>query len=389
MRLIRCFPYAFLLILPFTGFSQKESKKNPYRFYSLKLHSGSHFYTGTELKEKLKNGYASIEVRTGWQAAGKAPWQQEHLNPSYGIGWYSGYVGDIDIFGNPHALFGFITFPVIKKRRNTLQVEPALGLTYNLKPYNVDHNAINDAIGSKFAVYFALHAGGKYQLNREMDLLYGLDLTHFSNGRTVTPNLGLNMMGFSAGFRYNYNALQRKVDNSIYPIKLLEARPQLPPGRSPRRIRSNSLAVYQAIGTVQNKDDAGTNHRYITSSTVVEYQHSFNTKHGFSAGLDAFLDYSARDTAEFVKNKDAMTVFFPGLHAGYDFQFWRLAIRLQIGANLSAVGREIKGNTFIRPAVRYLVNKRLYAQVGLKTFNGATADWVEAGFGFRFYHKEN
>jgi hypothetical protein len=371
-----------------TAFTQTEKRPNNYRFYSLKLHSGRHFYTGTELKDKLKNGYASIEIRTGWQATGMDDWQKEHQYPSYGIGWYSGYVGDIDIFGSPHALFGFATFPVLRKKRTTIQVEPALGLTYNLKPYNIEHNAINDAIGSKFAVYFALHAGGKYQLNREMDLLYGLDVTHFSNGRTVTPNLGLNMMGFSAGFRYNYNSKQKKVDNSTHPMTLLEARPLLPKGESPRRIRSNSIAIYQAVGTVQNKDNAGTNHRYMTSSTVLEYQHAFNTKHGFSAGFDAFLDYSARDTAEFVENKEAMAVFFPAVHVGYDFQFWRLAIRLQIGANLSSVGREIKGNTFVRPAVRYLINKRLFAQLGLKTFNGATADWVEAGLGYRFYHRE-
>lgn len=375
----------FCLLFSFPTLAQKEKDRNNFRFYSLKLHTGRHFYTGTALKDKLKNGYGSIEIRTGWQSVGKEGWQREHLYPSYGIGWYSGYVGDIDIFGNPHALFGFITFPVIKSKRHIVELEPALGLTYNLKPYNVEHNAMNDAIGAKFAVYFALHAGGKYMLNREMDLLYGLDVTHFSNGRTVTPNLGLNMIGFSAGFRYNYNALQRKTDNGTYPATILESRPLLPPTVRSRKTSSHAVALYQALGTVQNKRDAGTNHRYLTSSTVLEYQYTVTTKHGFSAGINAFIDPSARDTTEFVLNKEKREAFFPAAHLGYDFMFWRLAIRLQVGANLSAIGRELKGNTFVRPAVRYAANQRLYAQLGLKTFNGATADWVEAGIGYKFF----
>ncbi|WP_315824548.1 acyloxyacyl hydrolase [Paraflavitalea speifideaquila] len=149
--------------------------------------------------------------------------------------FYSGNVGDIEIFGRPHAAFGFITFPFSNKRRNNFQIEPALGLTYNLKPYNPEHNVINDAIGAKFAVYFALNLGGKYKINREIDLLYGYDITHFSNGRTVTPNLGLNMMGFSVGGRYNFNAAQRKTDNSIFPTTLLDARPHLQPAQPHQR----------------------------------------------------------------------------------------------------------------------------------------------------------
>lgn len=382
----------FLLLLSglsvtVSAISQSHTKKQRFRLYSLKFHTGRHFYTGTELKDKLKNGYGALEVRTGWQSKGDAAWQREHQYPSYGMGWYTGYVGDEDIFGQPHALFGYISFPAYRRGRITLAVEPALGLTYNLKPYNPEHNVINDAIGSKFAVYFAMHIGGKYHLNRKINLLYGMDLTHFSNGRTVTPNLGLNMMGFSTGVRYNYNSMQRKVDNSLYATNLLQSRPLLAKGESPRKVKESSLSLYQAVGTVQNKKDAATNHRYLTSSTVLEFQHRFNTKHGMFAGFDAFVDPSARDTSEFKANKEALAIFFPSVHVGYDFMFWKMAIRFQVGIPVTKIGRELKGYYFIRPAVRYDVNKRLFAQIGLKTFNGATADWMEWGLGYKLAKK--
>lgn len=84
-------------------------------------------------------------------------------------------------------------------------LEPSLGLSYDFEPYNPETNVHNDAIGSRFNVYFALNLGAAYRLNREMDLVYGLDLTHFSNGRTFRPNKGLNLAGLNLGFRYHFN----------------------------------------------------------------------------------------------------------------------------------------------------------------------------------------
>lgn len=359
-----------------------------FRMLSIKFHGGKHFYTGNGLSDKLRHGYGAVEIRTGWQTKGKHPWEAEVNYPSYGLGWYTGYVGDMDIFGNPNALFGFVAFPLIRGKRLNLQVEPALGLTFNLKPYNHKTNEINDAIGSRIAVYFALHAGVRYRLTRELDLLFGYDMTHFSNGRTLTPNYGLNMGGFSGGFAYHYNGHQRKVDNSLHPSTLLEARPFYPSPHKPRKIREDNISLYQAFGRVQNKDDAGTTHSYTTLSTVLEYQHRFNTMHGITVGVDALFDPSAKDTAEYPLNKEQKS-FFPAAHLGYDFHFWRLMVRLQIGVPLTSMGRKLKGKTFIRPAVRFEATKRFFAQIGLKTMNGATADWVEFGLGYKIFRKEH
>jgi hypothetical protein len=69
--------------------------------------------------------------------------------------------------------------------------------------------------------------------------------------------------------------------------------------------------------------------------------------------------------------------------------FWRLTVRLQIGYNLTTIGRELKRNTFMRPALRYEFTKRFYGQVGLKTMNGATADWIEFGAGYKLFYRRH
>jgi hypothetical protein len=381
------FSIAIIMISSISVGAQTDLNEGRFKFYSFKFHSGRHLYTGQQLSDKLKNGYAAIEFRAGWQSKGKQQWQKELNYPSYGVGLYNGYIGDVDIFGSPHAIFGFMTFHASRIKRNSWQIEPAIGVTYNLKPYNAKMNPINDASGAKVAIYLSLHAGGKYRLNRELDFLYGVDITHFSNGRTFTPNLGLNMWGFSSGIRYNFNADQKKLDDSEHPTKLLEARPTFGSKLKPSPIRETNLSFYQAVGTVQNSEDAGTNHRYLVTSSVIELQHKFNTKHAVTAGFDAFVDPSATDTTDYPLNKEKLERFFPGAHIGYDFMFWKLLIRFQIGVHLSSIGRTLKGNTFVRPAIRYEINKRLFGQFGLKTRNGAEADFAEIGLGYKIFYQ--
>ncbi len=212
---------AVLLGTALMGYAQQTDLTNPangkYRFFEVKLHSGMHIYSGQSLTDELRNGYGAVELRYAWQTKGDQEWQKAYVYPAFGIGWYQGYIGDPEVFGNPNALYGFASFHLGHHKRHNFLIEPALGLTYNLIPYNPETNVINDAIGARFAVYFNLNFGGKLQLNREVDFIYGVDFTHFSNGRTATPNFGLNMFGVNIGARYHFNRMQKQVDRSFHP----------------------------------------------------------------------------------------------------------------------------------------------------------------------------
>ena len=357
-----------------------------FRFFDLKGHSGMHIYSGQSLADELQYGYGSLEIRYGWQTKGSEEWQKAYFYPAFGVGWYSGYIGDPDVFGNPNALYGFASFPLSHHKRNIFLIEPALGLTYNLNPYDPETNTINDAIGAKFAVYFNLNFGGKFRLNREVDLLYGLDFTHFSNGRTATPNFGLNMFGLNLGARYHFNTLQKKVDNSLNPTTVLHVRPDYLDHHKPQKLGQHIVRLYQAIGTVQNDRDAGTDTRYMTSSTVLEYQYRFNELSSVYFGGDLFYDGSVSDTITHPSYNTYQTTVFPAIHAGYEFSFWKIGIGVQVGVYLSEAANEYKNSLlWLRPNIKYDFSDRFYAQLGLKTFDGAAADWVEYGIGFKLF----
>ena len=356
-----------------------NSDENQGRFRNIELkgHTGTHLYSGNTLTTKLSSGYGALEFRYAWQSRDDEVWGK-YGYPSYGIGFYSGFVGDPQVFGNPNALFAFINFPISRPaRRNVFGISPSLGLTYNLQPFNPETNPLNDAIGARMAVYFSLNFGWAYKWTPEMDITYGIDFTHFSNGRTFTPNYGLNMFGVNLGLRYHYNTDQQRIDKQMYPDELLQSRFNRSV-KTPNEVvpDNQSINTYFALGTVQTEQGAGTDTRYGVFAFVLDYQHKFNNMHSVSGGLDFFVDNSLKETNP---NGDGKTSLV-GIHGGYDFMFWRMTVLAHMGTYLTDnLGKD---PLFLRPAIRYDINKWAFAQVGLKTI-GFAADWVEFGIGFR------
>ena len=360
------------------NFEEVKDSVNYGRFRTLGIrgHTGGHLYSGQTLEDKVVNGYGALTARFAWQSRDEKIWGP-YGYPTYGIGFYAGFVGDPQVFGNPNALYGFMRFPISNpSRRNEFAIEPSFGLTYNLNPFNPETNPLNDAIGAKMAVYFAVNFGFAYKWTRELDLIYGVDFTHFSNGRTYTPNYGLNMFGINLGLRYHFNADQSKIDKDPYSDQLIQARYRRS-RRSPnyKLDKNNSINVYLALGTVQSPEDAGTKTRYGVFTGLINYQHKFNNMHGVSAGVDYMVDNSLA-----VDNPDDPEKYMVGVHAGYDFMFWRLTIGVHLGQYLT--DSRGKDSLYTRPHLRYDINDWLFAQVGLKTV-GFAADWVEYGIGIR------
>ena len=104
--------------------------------------------------------------------------------------------------GTPTALFSFINFPHKNlSKRTRIITDGALGVLYDSNYYHATKNPKNDAIGSPFSIYVNIGLGFESILTRNVDLIYGLDYTHFSNGRLTVPNYGLNMLGVNLGLK--------------------------------------------------------------------------------------------------------------------------------------------------------------------------------------------
>ena len=246
-------------------------------------------------------------------------------------------------------------------------------------PYDEIDNPTNDAIGSRAAVYFDIRFGAQTILTRELDFTYGVDFSHFSNGRMYAPNYGLNMLGFNFGMKYNFNAEQRNINKDVYTRELLQVRHERPERMLNEKLNENALFFSVAIGTVQNyeEDNVGgdPDNRYSTFSGVINYSHRFNTMHGITIGADLFYDQSLRP-----KFPDPDDRYLYGIHGGYDFYFWRFRITAHVGTYLG--DDKDKGNFWARPGIQYSIKDWLQVGASLKTRHGFPADWVEFSLGF-------
>ncbi len=348
-----------------------------FRYIEVKGHTGYHLYAGELLLDEVSSGYGAVEIRYGWQPKDPDHWTSRYGYASYGIGYYSGFIGNPRVLGKPNALFGFISFPLTSDiKRNIFEISQSAGITYNLEPFNSTSNPVNDAIGSTVAVYFNLSIGGYFKWTRELDLLYGIDFTHFSNGRITTPNYGYNMYGLNLGLRYHYNADQRYVNSDPYTMDLLQARFNRPASEKSPRLHESSIEIYLSGGSVQNEEDKGTYKRYGIFSGALDYRFKFNTKHAVTAGLDLFYDASLEP--QYPETRDQ---FLYGIHGGYDFMFGPMSIRFQMGTYLT--DDKGKSPTYLRVGFRYDINDWLFTQIAVKTRKTSRADWVELGFGLR------
>lgn len=383
MRLIFGFLFLFMTVC---GFSQNKAEKGAstkprFKYIEPKFHFGSFLKSDVSLKESglLDNGYGAFTLKLGWQPSDSSIWAARYGYPSYGIGFYSGFLSNAAVFGNPNAIFGFINFNLSKPhRRNSFSIEPSFGLTYKLVPYNKETNPVNTAIGARMAVYFNLDFGYTYKWTREIDLIYGFDFTHFSNGSTYQPNSGLNLYGITLGMRYNYNREQSRLPSDFYLGDPLPARFNRPLSSEGLALKQNSIAIYLAGGAAQNKDLAGTKTLKGTFTAIADYEHRFTEKHGMVVGADLFFDNRLINEAR----PDRWIV---GVHTGYDFFFHRFVVKMQFGTYLT--DDRGKGAFFMRPALRYHLSKRFFAQIGLKTLDGGAADYIETGIGWKPFAK--
>lgn len=373
------------LLASHSVFSQETGQEGQYRFVSMHFNSGGLYYSGTEDNNGFKDNYQAFELKMGWQSKRSQVWAGELNYPAYGFGLYYGLVGDSRTFGHPHALFGFMAVPLTRERRLTFQVEPAAGIGFNLKPYDSLTNPDKSTLGGRFSFYFALQAEARYRLSRRLDIQGGMNFHHMSNGRVLHPNLGINMLGMRLGAAWHFRRLPEHAETETPGESPVQVRPVNGRRTKPRPIREQSIALYQALGAVQNKVDLGSRKQYLTSTTLLEYQYGFNSLHSVSAGFEAFADFSARDTAQY-DIPPGSPVFFPAVHVGYGLNVWRFTIRIQGGTYLTSWGREQKGAFFLRPNIRYDISPRLFAQVGLKTIT-TTADWIEFGIGYKLFRK--
>jgi len=393
----------YLLILIFSlasvlTFSQELGKSNfkipeddqnygSFAFFEGVYHHGRYLKNSDDLADLMANPYNSFEFKVGLQSTGEKLWQQYWGYPSYGIGFYDAFFGSTESvespLGKPSALYIFYSGPIKRWKKLGFFYEMSVGLSYDFNEYNPITNPINDIIGSNANVYLSGKFFIQYMLSQRIDLIMGLDLTHFSNGNTRTPNMGLNLYGPSVSVKYNFNPIKnytRKIDKNYKP----HLRPEFEKSEWPEKDKSHFIHILVAAGGKTTNSQIYDGPTYFVSTIALDWTKQYSRIARYGAGLDFFYDSAIRDNMH-IPNAQFKDLAQIGIHFGNELLISRFDFITQLGFYL--YNEAGKGPFWLRFNLRFLVTDNFGIQGGLKTLDGGAADFIEWGLYFRLMKK--
>jgi len=364
---------------------KEKRTKTDYGFYNVidvKYHHGSFLKNSHTLDNIMDNPYDSYDVRVGFQSTGfKQKYDQLYGFPVYGVGFFHVFFKGGEL-GAPQALYLFMRSPVIRGRKFSWNWELAAGLSYGFYKYDPAVNPEQQVIGSKHNVYFNVATGVSYALNQRFDLTLDFDLTHFSNGSTRTPNIGVNLAGLAMGARYSFNPIRnytKVVDSTYRPT----TKPVFIKKKIEKYIRHSDIIVFGSIGGKTTTTQIYDGPTYFVSSLSMDYAWAYSHLGRVGVGLDGFYESALRDFPVRIPDASFTDLSYLGWHISHYLRMYRFSLVTQVGFYISDHVSH-KGNMYFQVGGNYHINDRLFARAALKTRNGAVADFIEWGIGYRF-----
>lgn len=363
-----------------------EDKRNEkdYGFYNVvdfKYHQGRFMKNSESLDDIMDNPYSAIDARIGFQSNGKKQMMDQLYGfPVYGFGFYKAFFDGGEL-GSPNAFYMFMRAPILSGKRLTWNWELAAGLSYGFTPYNPETNPDQQVIGSEQNVYFNAATGLSYEISDRFDVSLDLDMSHMSNGSTRTPNLGINLLGLAIGARYNFNPVKNytiSADGEYLPAN----RPELIKKSIPKFLRHSEIILFGSIGGKTTTTQPYDGPTYFVSSVSVDYAWCYHHVGKLGIGFDGFYESALRDYPEKIEDPSFADLSYAGFHIAHYLKIYRLTLVTQLGFNLSEHVSH-KGNTYIQVGGSFDVTDRFFVRAALKTRNGAVADFIEWGGGYR------
>lgn len=302
----------------------------------------------------------AIEAEVGFITDGSKPWHHAYNFPSWGfsLNLYNllspslGYAGAARIFYD---------LPLTRSR--ALGLNLGFGASFIEKPFDLETNFHNSAIGSHINVALAMSLYGRVSLSDKWILKPGIGIHHFSNGAMTLPNTGINLAMLKLLFTYSPSGFKTP------------QRIELPDMHYKGEILVGSSFGVKQIAPIGSK-------RYGVANLFGVWQRRVSEKSSFGAELG--LNYNAslehRDVASNETSESSADNYRAYIAGMYQLHFDPLAIRLQVGSYIFP-SFEADGMIFFRYHLVYNAN-RWQIFTGLKS-HFAKADNIELGLAYR------
>ncbi len=314
----------------------------------------------------VKDDIYSLDLSLRFPATGKDYWEELYHYPETGIGVSYWNLGNDEVLGKAWSLYGFINVPLYRSPgKFSINYQVSLGGAYLTKSFDWYSNHLNRAMSSPVNIYVRLGLDGKIELSPRSQLVFEAGTSHFSNGKTKSPNYGINAGTVSVGFNYLIN-------NDKYEIN----EPEIP------AIKNQYIQSLIYLGGVKVYDNL-LNRKYLTSSLSYNAERVLSHRRRIGVGADLSYDGSiseALQEAEGIPENDISKMIRFGLHISYSAQYKRLVAGIQVGYYLYSK-YTVLTRLYNKLTVQYFITSRIVGSMAVKSHWGK-ADCFEYGLGY-------
>lgn len=298
-----------------------------------------------------------------------------------GLGIAGFTFGDSQQLGDPVAVYLLQGARIgLLAPRLSFNYEWNFGLSFGWKPYDEMQNEYNRVIGSRVNAYINANFYLNWVLSRQVDLMAGVTLTHFSNGSTRLPNAGLNTLGLKFGVTYNFNREELRLTRC----------PALT-GAFERHVSYDLtfFGAWRVKGIAVNGDEV----KILPKRSVVGFNFSplYNVGYKFRTGLsldgvydgtaNAYLnDYGELETPGWRKQL-ALGV---SVRAEYVMPYFTVSFGL--GANVIHSGGDLKSFYQVL-ALKIQMTRSSFLHIGYSLKQFKAPNFLMLGVGYRFNNK--
>lgn len=286
-------------------------------------------------------------------------WRKYYRFPTVSLeAVYTNY-GNKRLLGEAFGLFPSIRFGLFKLAGIKAGFKAGTGLVYNTRKYDRFTNQLNNAISSNFNNITQFSLEFQRDLGSDLTAMVTGHLTHYSNARTVSPNLGLNTFGVLGGLYYKLRGVSS------------DRRKSEPPPSDTTVIRRHwggDIAVGYGISEYSYEGGPKFGAYFINAGGAYSFSHYLRVVLGLEYEYNEsvfqfyYQDFIDKPTAKKRATKTS-------LYAGTNMVFGRVMARVQAGFYLPCPSESEKTVPFnVKLGINYLLlpgNRNFSPYIGI------------------------
>lgn len=316
-----------------------------------------------------------VSANIVYRTFGKQYWNSWQKYPELGVQLGYMNLGDQAVLGNAFSVLPNISLKLLGGQETRFDFMVGTGIAYLTKKFNYTKNPNQTAIGSNVNNITLLQFNLHHHITTSLKAIAGFGLTHYSNGSSSLPNLGINLLTAQAGIQW----IPQPVDGGDYTQSSIDPKPD----------RRFGLTTHLSLAFVEQALPGGPKYPVYIASLGGIYRLSKAQQIIIGTELEYHLSdyYFLLRSTEANDEKTARNAARRHLiFVADEFFFWPFSLVLQAGTYLDTDYQYNFGKIYTKLSTRYYFKPfgkpktRIYAGVHLKAHKLA-AEYISLGIG--------